>query len=209
MQGPQIDRLSKEQLRKLYVEDADATMSSVARQLGCHRYTVSRWLKQYELPIKPRGPRKPRKPETQKLSDKEWLKGQLKIKPAIQIARDLGTAAHNVWYWSKKHGLNEGQSKSVAVKEGLRKKYPNGRYGKKAANWKGGRQVINGYVFVYTPDHPNARRNRIQEHRLVMEKELGRYLEPNEIVHHLDGDRQNNAPENLVVKVRGTCQRPL
>ena len=37
----------------------------------------------------------------------------------------------------------------------------------------------------------------IREHRLVMEGILGRYLQPWENVHHKDGDRQNNEPDNL------------
>ena len=36
-------------------------------------------------------------------------------------------------------------------------------------------------------------------HRWVKEKELGRPLEKWEFVHHIDGDRQNNRPENLAV----------
>jgi hypothetical protein len=42
----------------------------------------------------------------------------------------------------------------------------------------------------------------MQEHRLVMEQQIGRYLESDEIVHHLDGDRLNNDPSNLEVKKR-------
>lgn len=37
------------------------------------------------------------------------------------------------------------------------------------------------------------------EHRIVAEQTLGRALEPGEIVHHVDGDKRNNAPENLMV----------
>jgi hypothetical protein len=39
----------------------------------------------------------------------------------------------------------------------------------------------------------------MREHRLVMERVLGRYLLATEVVHHLDGNRGNNAPENLGV----------
>lgn len=38
-----------------------------------------------------------------------------------------------------------------------------------------------------------------REHRVVMEKKLGRPLKPGEVVHHIDGDKHNNAPENLMV----------
>lgn len=40
---------------------------------------------------------------------------------------------------------------------------------------------------------------RIDEHRLVMEQLLGRKLRSDEVVHHKDGNKLNNSPENLVV----------
>ena len=58
----------------------------------------------------------------------------------------------------------------------------------------------NGYVYVYAPDHPSVQGKqykRVAEHRLVMENVLGRALQPGENIHHKDGHRQNNSPENL------------
>ena len=37
------------------------------------------------------------------------------------------------------------------------------------------------------------------EHRLVAESLLGRKLKRGEVVHHIDGDKRNNHPENLMV----------
>lgn len=37
------------------------------------------------------------------------------------------------------------------------------------------------------------------EHRTAAEKMLGRPLTSEEVVHHVDGDKRNNAPENLLV----------
>lgn len=55
------------------------------------------------------------------------------------------------------------------------------------------------YVHVKVEDHPFARKGYILEHRLVMEKKIGRYLTPVEVVHHLDMDKTNNNINNLVL----------
>lgn len=73
--------------------------------------------------------------------------------------------------------------------------------------YKGGRVVdLDGYVLALAPEgHPRARllpgrtRGRILEHRLVLERSLGRYLEPHEVVDHIDGLRLHNDPANLRV----------
>lgn len=55
-----------------------------------------------------------------------------------------------------------------------------------------------GYVMSYCPQNPNATpKGYILEHRLVMEKKLGRYLEPEEVVHHINRIKNDNRIENL------------
>lgn len=70
--------------------------------------------------------------------------------------------------------------------------------------WKGGKVLHKaGYVMVHAPAHPRAqKRPYVFEHILVMENVLGRYLEPYENVHHRNGVRDDNRPENLELWTR-------
>lgn len=67
--------------------------------------------------------------------------------------------------------------------------------------WRGGRfKVGNGYVYAYAPDHPHATQaGYVLEHRLVVERVLGRLIDPAEIVHHRNHVRDDNRPDNLQV----------
>ena len=75
-------------------------------------------------------------------------------------------------------------------------------------NWNGGRSCIRGYALVLCPEHPKADFNGyIPEHRLALEKRLGRFLKPGEVVHHIDMDKSNNSPDNLVALNRREHQQ--
>lgn len=66
-----------------------------------------------------------------------------------------------------------------------------------------GRRILKtaqGYLEVYYPEHPNANSGkRVFEHRLVMEKVIGRYLSKTEQVDHINGVKDDNRPENLQI----------
>ena len=49
---------------------------------------------------------------------------------------------------------------------------------------------------------------KIAEHRHVVEQREGRKLTSKEIVHHIDEDKLNNDPDNLVVLTRGGTHAP-
>ena len=67
--------------------------------------------------------------------------------------------------------------------------------------WQGGYAVDeDGYILKHCPDHPHATKaGYVRQHRLVMEKVLGRYLTPEEVVDHRNRDTSDNRPENLQV----------
>jgi hypothetical protein len=78
------------------------------------------------------------------------------------------------------------------------------RRGPLSHHWKHGlAKTSEGYIAEYSPDHPRADMNgRVLQHRLVMEKSIGRYLFPNENVHHKNGIRSDNRIENLELWVK-------
>jgi len=70
--------------------------------------------------------------------------------------------------------------------------------GEDSPNFTGGKYVDDkGYVRVLRPEHPKNIRGYAYEHRLVMEKYLGRYLEGWETVHHINEIKQDNRLDNL------------
>ena len=82
----------------------------------------------------------------------------------------------------------------------VRKKISEAHQGSKAYNWKGGRQILNGYIFILSPNHPyknSSGRGYVAEHRLIMEAKLGRYLRKDELIHHINCNRKDNRIENL------------
>lgn len=73
-------------------------------------------------------------------------------------------------------------------------------HGHNHGSWKNGRiKAHGGHILVWVGDsHPYATaKGYVLEHRLVMEKIIGRYLLPREVVHHINGIPDDNRPENL------------
>ncbi len=120
--------------------------------------------------------------------DREWLYDQYwnknKTQKEIALMCDLKKAA-TISYWMKKFKIPRRTNSETSK-------------GNKNGNWKGGRKFNSHYYFVLKPNHPYTDKyGYIAEHRLVMEKHLGRYLKRSEVVHHINYKKTDNRLENL------------
>ena len=76
------------------------------------------------------------------------------------------------------------------------------KQGKEHPNWKGERRkTTQGYILIYVGRNnaivPEYKTPYIYEHRLVMAKYMGRPLKKWEMVHHINGKKDDNRIENL------------
>lgn len=129
-----------------------------------------------------------------------------KSRPLFHIGREAElTDLIEVKQWKQQRvadhfGVHLGTIERTVRRLGLaaQRTGPRGKEGH--PNWRGGRYLVGGYWYVRADDHPNCTKaGYMAEHRLAMESKLGRLLERAEVVHHIDGNPQNNHPDNLMV----------
>jgi hypothetical protein len=116
---------------------------------------------------------------------------------AVAICKHCG-AEYNARPVNIKNGITKYCSRRC-----LSKAKENMYLGEKNPKWRGGKiKWSDGRSVIYAPDHPHAHLfggTHILEYRLIAEKKIGRYLNDDEIVHHVNGDYTDNRPENLEV----------
>lgn len=93
-------------------------------------------------------------------------------------------------------------SKCVGLWRAQQENFPlrKNQEGDKNPNWRGGQALHKkGYIYRYAPNHLRQHNGYVFEHILVAEQKLGRTLRPGEVVHHNDGNKANNHPDNIEV----------
>ena len=124
-----------------------------------------------------------------------WQERREDMINAINNSEKFKAANRNRIPWNK--------NPSEKIREQLRnscigRKRPTSRR-EKHYHWNGGIWNFNGYRYILKPEHPRAKSKKgyVAEHVLAMEKKLGRYLLPNEVVHHINEHKQDNRLRNL------------
>ena len=135
-------------------------------------------------------------PQIEKQISKLYLEGQLastEIAEKLHIRLRLVTSAIT--------RMNIARPISEAIRLSFRKGRSFQPKGEDSPYWRGGRYCNQGYIRVYAPNHPRARavnRLYVAEHILVWEKTHNQYLPKDRVVHHLNGIKSDNRPDNLI-----------
>ena len=112
-----------------------------------------------------------------------------------QMAERLNVTYGAIYYQMRKHGVSTRSHDDALITLGK-----SGRYtGERNPRWTGGRHIsTQGYVLVRMPDHPKAcNRGYVREHVLVWERHHKTSLPKGWHVHHKNGVKTDNRPENL------------
>lgn len=192
----------KDELQRMY--DEAGTLSNLAERLGVAQQTAKARLIRWGIPIRDmRGTANTRRaagaPGVTPEACADWQRQYDEAGSVRELARRIGKSSETTGYHLRKHGVkvNRAGFKSPRTVEIAK--------GAAHHNWKGGTTMHpDGYILELAPEHPAAatQKGYVLQHRLVMEKQLGRYLTPNELVHHKNEDKTDNRPENLELMSR-------
>jgi hypothetical protein len=133
-----------------------------------------------------------------------WLREQYidKQRSSLDLSQECGMSFQGIIYWLNKFGIKRRTSAEASRLPASRKKNSLKNSGPDASKWRGGVKLgRDGYLRQWMPSHPCADANGyVPVHRLVVEDREHRYLRPDEIVHHINGNKRDNRADNLQIR---------
>ncbi len=182
-----------ESIKELYNKGVNTF--AIAEEFKCSPQTVKRRLQKCGIPIRNRG-------QANKLDPRRHF---TKIKLDIEAIREMyetsnlrkvATASNCAMSTIRRRLIDAGITLRKPD-QGLRDPCPTGD---KHGNWNGGKtHQRDGYIMVVDPTHPRAGSSgRVLEHIWVWEKTHHKMLPDGWVVHHLNGVKHDNSPENLI-----------
>jgi len=120
------------------------------------------------------------------------------------VAKEFSTSRHNVRESIRQEldsaTLKKEQAKRYAAKKLGEANPMTGRCREKHHNWKGQSEDGKGYYTMIPPEWWSGPEKRVFVHRVVAAELLGlTWLPPVVSVHHVNGNTQDNTPDNLMM----------
>lgn len=181
--GKRTTAFTKEDLERLYHGEG-LTMEQTGERLGVSTGTICLYFKRWGL-------RKREDPLVLTIPDEELRRMYVDEKLSQgEIADRTGLSESTVRRNIRRAGLN------LSFTEAHQRRFE--RYNatkKKQVRYNG------GYRRILMRGHPSARRSdgMVNEHWVVAERMMGRYLKDGEMVHHMNYERNDNSEHNLCV----------
>ena len=186
------------ELKDLYL-GKKLSSPQIAKKFNCSEQTVRRRLRAIGCTI--RNPSETTKlsctTRRHDLSDDTikglYLEGKLS---AVAVATRLNCPVATINGRLKRMGIRRGRSEAMRLAFSLE--------GRHSPNYKGGRLTKrSGYVYAWAPGYPGTNGGYALEHRLVWEHYHKKQLPKGYVVHHLNGIKNDNRPENLAALKAG------
>lgn len=173
--------IDQTQLIKKYKHERK-NISLIAKELKVNPVTIHRAINKYGIE---------RNSLKKTLIDKKILVENYftLLKSVAQIAKELKTSHKFISLCFEYYGLKQ-RSKSDTAKIRNKRLFSGYVHRKKSQ----------GYVFIKMPSHPRSNKyGYVQEHIVIMESVIGRPLKNKEVVHHINKNKEDNRPENLML----------